>query len=310
MKKINNDTLNEKTQKLISEIEELTDKKIVIETDTEQTTSYIDLSHSEHVVEDDQIVITITNSPNVEYMIIHELFHIKLDFSDFTKMSVNLYGNDANFNQQSQITASSLKGIVDHRMIAYWEQEGGFRTESIQKSLNAGTIEMLAAEGTEAEDSELVLYRTLVMLDNFNEETIGGYEQPSTIAQKLNDVIQDVTNKNQHYSALVRLFFEFDNNIKILGYIDLLHTQLITLTPIFSERQLRLTVNQVIEIVHTDLITRDNIHPFVLEMKSSHQNSGFIEISNKNQNPDFFKELYQTNLADFLAEYNIDYLIR
>lgn len=311
MKKISISTLSDKTQKLINEIEKMTNKVIIIETETEETTSYIDLSQSEHSVDGNEIIISITSSPNIEYMIVHELFHIKLDNSDFTKLSINLFGSDASFNQQSQITASSLKGIVDHRMIEFWEYAEGFRTEDIQKSLDAGTLEMLEATGSNASNGELVLYRTLVMLDNFNENTaVKDYEQPLLIANKLNEAIQEITNKNQHYAALVRLFTEFDNNIKILGYIDLLHTQLITLTPIFSQRQLRLTVNQVIEILHTDFVTKENVHPFVLEMKSSHQNSGYINISNKDQNPDFFKQIYQQNLADFLSEYKIDYLIR
>ncbi|MGR3742301.1 hypothetical protein [Companilactobacillus sp. DQM5] len=308
MKRIVINNLSDKLQNLIKEVSELAQKEIIINFENERTTPYIELSQSEHKVSGNVINIEIKNSPNIEYMIAHELFHIKLDYSDFTKLNFNLYSSDANFNQQAQATAVSLKTVIDHRLIKNWELSNEFITTDIQESINYGAKEMLAADEVNASDEQLILYRTLIMLDNDIYDS--KYITANDLAKRLNEVIGDIQNSTQHHSALVRLFNTFDGNVKNIGYIDLMHNQFTTLTPIFSKRQLRLEVNQIFEVLHTEFVNKQNTHPYILLTKNNNQNAGIIEIPVNKQIPDFFKELYSMTLLDFLDSYHIEYLLR
>ncbi|MDO1604628.1 hypothetical protein Q2T76_01005 [Lactobacillus sp. YT155] len=308
MKKIDINSFSTRANQLYQQIIDLSDKEIEIEVDNEKTDSFLNLNQSQHSVSGEVITIQITNSPNIEYMLIHELLHIKLDFGDYSKMEFNLFSSDASFNQQAQTTAMALKEVIDHRLISEWEQAEKVRDEEIQDSLNQGTSELLAADGQAVDDEKLILYRTLIMLDNqyFDQK----YPQAYELAQTINESISEVTNKTQYHSALVQLFKDFDESIQKYGYIDLLHNQFVTVTPVLSQRQLRLAVNQIFELVHTEFVNQKNQRPYILETKSNLQNSGVIEFTQQETTPEFFQNTYQMKVADLLDKYQIDYIIR
>lgn len=308
MKKIDINSFSTRANQLYQQIIDLSDKEIEIEVDNEKTDSFLNLNQSQHSVSGEVITIQITNSPNIEYMLIHELLHIKLDFGDYSKIEFNLFSSDASFNQQAQTTAMALKEVIDHRLISNWEQIEKLRDEEIQDSLNQGTSALLAADGQAVDDEKLILYRTLIMLDNqyFDKK----YPQAYELAQTINESISEVTNKTQYHSALVQLFKIFDESIQKYGYIDLLHNQFVTITPVLSQRQLRLEVNQIFELVHTEFVNQKNQRPYILETKSNLQNSGVIEFTQQEATPEFFQNTYQMKVADLLDKYQIDYIIR
>lgn len=312
MKILDIETLDDKTVALIKKLEELTKKKIKIEYENVEIDDYIYLSQSKHIEKNDEILITIEKTPNINYMISHELFHILLNCQEYSDISIDLFTDNAGFNSQEQATAQSLKGILDHRIIEKWEIAENVRTEEIQSSLNQGTKILLAAKDIQAPEDQLVLYRMLLILDNYSKDIlqIDDYQKPKQIAQNINQELIDISNKSQYFHALTNLFAKFDREIQSLGYIDLKHQELVTITPVFSNRQLRLVTNQVIEILHSDYLTKGKKDAYVIRLKSGEQNIGVFELNKKQKDPKYFQELYQMNLGEFLKQFNINYLIR
>lgn len=312
MKTLDIETLNNKIQDLIQKVEKLANKKIKIEYDDSTVDDYIYLSQSKHVENADEIVITIEKSPEVNYMISHELFHIILNYQNYSKLSFLLFSENPSFNNQEQATAESLKGILDHRIIGKWEIDEGFRSETVQNSLDMGTKELLLAKEIDASDNQLVLYRMLLMLDNYSEEIaqLKNYDASKKVAEAINSHIGNVENKLQYHHVLTEMFTEFDKEIQGLGYVNLNHQKLVTVTPVFSNRQLRLATNQVVEILHSDYKTKNKKDAYNIQLKNNEQNVGVFELSKQQKEPKYFQELYQMKLEDFLAEFKIEYLIR
>ena len=110
--------------------------------------------------------------------------------------------------------------------------------------------------------------------------------------------------------TVVKLFKAFDDELSKLGMIPMNMTEFATLSVVLSERQMRLQVRQLFNIVHSPL--DDNLtfkSAYVGQWKNDGQNS-FVLADPGKDSAKKFVEYYNMKVTDFLDSIGIEYLKR
>jgi hypothetical protein len=210
------------------------------------------------------------------------------------------------------------------RAIIYREQAShGMLTQAVVHGMVSGVQQTLTPETTDNNSENALRLLTLldlqVFLHSVPQETndimatmAQQYPQSWTAAQKIFDAmkVDDIKNAFGVHRAVVTAFKMFDEQMITWGLPEIHADEFATLTPVLSERQLRLPLAQVFDIKHLTMQDRHtDKEAYAGLLKVSGQNSFVLSVPDDNL-AKFFKELYQTPVKEVLVKIGQPFAIR
>ena len=149
---------------------------------------------------------------------------------------------------------------------------------------------------------------TAIYTDSFADAFPESWEAAGNIFATMK--VDDIKDPFTVHRAVIAAFKGFDAQMIAWNLPELQALEFATLTPVLSERQLRLPLAQVFDIKHTEMTDRNTEKSaYVGLSKSEGQNSFVISAPDENQ-PEFFKALYQTPVREVLEQIGQPFVVR
>lgn len=318
MKRIELKELPELIVKQVENIEQQYSKKIEVFSDYEQQ-DFLTLDQADHVIKDDIIKISITNEKYAEFVLSHELHHIELELSDEPSISSALTTGKQDFDGRVLAIANSVFETLEHVTVLKKQKEDGTYTDEIKTEYLKG-IEAALHPKVELDRANMRFYRTLIMLDGmifsehacddeWQQEFAMSYKYADKMAKIIED--NDLTVPFQFRRALVNTLDAYNEIIISNGYQGLHFHTFLNITPVVSKRQLRLSLNQVYQIKHSEFRNRATGRDgFVLIGINDGQGVATLNLDPQKVTPEFYKTFYQYTVEQVFKEQGTKYLIR
>jgi hypothetical protein len=270
-----------------------------------------------------RLMIEITDTTAPDFMATDELLHMMLTLHGYPQIFFQLEAPEPELTEQLMVMATYLYQPV-MRAIIYREQAShGLLTRDVAEAYVQGVMNTLTSEV--AGDKQEAALRLLTLLDakiflrNYPDSTaeweaefVQAFPEAWQAAELLVDqlVLDSIKDPASVHRAIVTAFKGFDAQMLMWELPELFNTEFTTVTPVLSERQLRLTVNQVFEVKHADFKNRaTNGDAYIALAKNDGQNSFVITPSQEDQ-ANWFKEFYQTPVQDILDAMKLPYTVR
>lgn len=318
MKRIELKELPELIVKQVENIEQQYNKKIEVFSDYEQQ-DFLTLDQADHVIKDDIIKVSITNEKYAEFVLSHELHHIELELSDEPSISSALTTGKQDFDGRVLAIANSVFETLEHVTVLKKQREDGTYTDEIKTEYLKG-IEAALHPKVELDRANMRFYRTLIMLDGmifsehacddeWQQEFAMSYKYADKMAKIIED--NDLTVPFQFRRALVNTLDAYNEIIISNGYQGLHFHTFLNITPVVSKRQLRLSLNQVYQIKHSEFRNRATGRDgFVLIGINDGQGVATLNLDPQKVTPEFYKTFYQYTVEQVFKEQGTKYLIR
>lgn len=318
MEKIDTSNLSENIVNQISKIEQLTDKKVEIYSDYSDH-SFLTLDQASHETEHDKVTVTITNKKYLEFVLLHELYHVELENSGEPLISCAVTSGNADFDGRVLSTANSLFESLEHTMIVQKQIDDGSYTEDIKKEYLKG-IEHALNPNVQLDPANMRFYRSLIIFDGMifgehdrDDDWKLDFPVSFKVASKLVKQAEenDLTKPFQFRRALINVLEEYNDLIISSGYEGMHYHEFLNVTPIVSERQLRLNLNQTFNIKHSPYKNRaTGDDAFALIAINDGQSVATLGFDSTKVNPEFYKAYYQRTLKETFAKNGIKYQLR
>lgn len=263
---------------------------------------------------DGSLTINVQDVTAIDYTVSHELLHLKLALEGYPKVGWQLTSGDRELDQQLVVTATDLTNSLLHVPIVKRQQALGVLTADVQKQYWQGVLNLLPAEDLKQPDP-LLVFRVLTLVD-----ALAFFQGDPTVMAKDCDqryrnafpaaqaFYATMTAKSLatpfHYRrALVRLYVAFDEWLAENDLPTAKQNQFTTVPAIFSERQTRLEVRQVFQILHSELVTANGKKAAYIGLGINDDQNAFV-LTVPKQVPDqaaYFQKIYSMSVADFYA---------
>lgn len=270
-----------------------------------------------------RLMVEVTDGTAPDFLATSELLMMLLTLNGYPQIYFQLKDEDIDLTDQLMVMTTHLYQPA-LRAIIYREQAAhGMLTADVVKGMVAGVQQTLTPE-TAQDNSEnalrlLTLLDLQVFLHNAPEETDAivetmaeRYPQAWTAAQKIFYAmrVDDIKNAFTVHRAVVAAFKLFDEQMVTWNLPEIHADEFATLTPVLSERQLRLPLAQVFDIKHLTMQDRNTgKEAYAGLLKTSGQNS-FVLAAPDDDLASFFKELYQTPVKEVLVKLGQPFAIR
>ena len=262
--------------------------------------------------------IHIVDATDVDYTLSHELLHILLQEMNYPTTGTAVHAPEKEFNDQMRAIAGGLEAGVIHTMIAGWQHDNGLLTPEVKKMVRSG-VEADITDETTTEDDGNLLARILTVLDGLtvlggpdNDMVSAWYSKYPTalgIASALWQTIQDtdITDARGYRSGIVKVFKKFNEALKPFG-AELDFANFICVTPVFSARQLRLSLNQLYLLQDSPYQSdKAKTTAYAALGKSDGQCAFVLQLDSDETTPEYFQTLYAKPLSEVLESYGIGY---
>lgn len=110
--------------------------------------------------------------------------------------------------------------------------------------------------------------------------------------------------------SIVKIYSRFDQQMQDWGLPALHNNEYTTLSPVLSDRQLRLSLRQVFEIYHSDMKERGTSKRAYVGIRRSDGQNSFTMPAPNPESPEEFKRIYAQPVKKFLEEHSIPYIVR
>ncbi|MCE8501551.1 hypothetical protein QY881_03275 [Latilactobacillus sakei] len=279
---------------------------------------------AQRVMNDDgSLAILLTDATAVDYSLSHELLHLLLLSTGFPQVLEDVTTENVQLDEQLMATGMTLYNAAVHTIIQQEQVAHGFVDTETKQAYLEGFRDNMTPEKDDPEN-QWVIYRVLTLLDalvffdggnqQLDNQWTTDYPVAYPQAQILYQVLQRKTIDSPFTlrRAVINLWVAFDRVLETLGFAATNLQQLLTLTPVLSERQLRLDVRQVYDILHSDhlLANKTQQMAYVGIGKSDQQNAFVLSVSDKEATPEYFQRLYDLSVRDFLNEIEMPYSLR
>ncbi|WP_288635919.1 IpaB/EvcA family protein [uncultured Limosilactobacillus sp.] len=264
------------------------------------------------------IIVTDLTEPN--YTASHELLHLLMLLRGFPQIFFQLSLGDQQLDEQMMIMSTDLYNVAIHRVVVAEQRKHGLINDQVEAEYLRGIEHTLTPEGG-ADDEEKTL-RLLTLLDalvfygdHFSQyETALQEKYPTALAaaQKIYREIaaKPIQSPFDMRRSIVKIYSLFDQQMQDWGLPALHNNEYTTLSPVLSDRQLRLSLRQVFEIYHSDMKERGTSkRAYVGIRRSDGQNSFTLPAPNP-ESPEEFKRIYAQPVKKFLEEHSIPYIVR
>lgn len=311
---------------LLAEVQKHYPQPIQI-TVTPQASGNLTHDQSEQVMhKDGSLEIHIKDRTNVDYTLSHELLHMLLGYRGFSEISFPVSSGVPQMDEQIGATATSLYNSAAHILILEEQQAHGILNDTVAQDFMAGLYEAVPMEDANHPNDQLLIYRMLSLLDalvfantalgdvkNVHNVLITKYPQALEYAEALYGALtaKKVTDPFSFRRAVIAAFKAFREIINRLNFVPMNHAQFAVLEPVYSKRQLRLSLNQVVEVLHseyTDLTTKQRA--YIAIGKNDEQAAFVFRDLPEDMSAEQFQALYQENLETVLTQEHVSYGIR
>lgn len=263
------------------------------------------------------IIVTDLTAPN--YTASHELLHLLMLLRGFPQIFFQLSLGDRQLDEQMMIMATDLYNVAMHRVVVAEQRKHGLIDETIEKEYLKGIQATLTKE-TQDDDERTLRLITLLdalvfygdHLDQYADQLKADYPTAFAAAEK---IYAEMTKKPidspfEMRRNVIKAFTLFDQQMEEWGLPALHNDKFTTLSPVLSERQLRLAVRQVFEIFHSDLKDRQNGKRAYIGLRRSDGQNSFTMDAPQPETPEEFKKLYAMPVKQFLEEHHVPYIVR
>ena len=226
---------------------------------------------------------------------------------------------DKELDEQMMIMSTDLYNVAMHRVVVAEQRKHGFINDQIEEEYLKGIEHTLTPE--KEEDDERTL-RLLTLLDAlvFYGDNLSKYEKvleekyPLALAAA-KKIYAEITNKPikspfDMRRSIIKIYSLFDQQMQDWGLPALHNNEYTTLSPVLSERQLRLEMRQVFEIYHSDMKERGTDKRAYVGLRRSDGQNSFTLPTPANNAPEEFKKIYDQPVKEFLEQNSVPYIVR
>lgn len=269
-----------------------------------------------------RMMLEVTDMTAPDYVATHELLHMVLSLNGFPQVFFQLENEDEQLTEQMIVMGTYLYQPAAN-IIVYREQaKHGLMTEEVVAAYAKGVLSQLTKEdGTRSESALrfLTLLDAKIFMaaagmdtekytDSFNDLYPEAWAAAGELFDKMN--VEQVQDPASVHHAIMEVFDGFDTQMKVWDLPILNAKEFVTVTPVLSERQMRLKVNQVFEIKHVPYINRTTkTAAFVGLGKKDKQNS-FVLAVPVDATPEFFKETYNLTVQELFDQLQQPFTLR
>lgn len=266
------------------------------------------------------LMITLTDLMEPDYTASHELLHLLMLLQGFPQIFFQLSLGEDELDEQMMIMATDLYNVAMHTVVVDEQRRHELITPQIEAEYLAGIHATLSDEGDQVDNERTLRLLTLLdalvfygdHLDQVQADLNQRYPSALKTAQALYAQAFDkaVDSPYAMRRVIVRLFKLFDEQMHAWQLPPLHNTEFTTVSPVLSERQLRLSVKQVFEIFHSDMQNRESgKRAYVGLRRNDRQNSFVIDAPQGNTAAEFVS-LYAQPVQEFLDQHGIPYIVR
>lgn len=263
------------------------------------------------------IIVTDLTAPN--YTASHELLHLLMLLRGFPQIFFQLSLGDKQLDEQMMIMATDLYNVAMHRVVVAEQRKHGLIDEQIEAEYLKGIEHTLTKENGDDDERTLRLLTLLDALvfygdhiDQYADTLKDNYPVAFAAAQKLYGEItaKSIKSPFDMRRCVIKVFSLFDRQMEEWGLPALNNNKFTTLSPVLSERQLRLEVRQVFEIFHSDMKDRHNGRRAYVGLRRSDGQNSFVMDAPHPDTPEEFKRIYSLPVKEFLEKEHVPYIVR
>lgn len=269
-----------------------------------------------------RMAIEVNDLTAADVLATDELLHIMLSLNGYPQLFFQLaVEKDESLTEQMMVMTSYLYQPVIHSIIYREQAKHGQLTGKVIQAYLRGVADTLEPE--QGDDMAQAALRVMVLLDArvflaaAEAESDGKHLEASyplawQAAGRLYQTMdsENITDPFTMHRAIEAVFSGFDEQMADWKLPLLNAKEFVTVTPVLSQRQLRLKVNQVFDIKHVPFTVRDtNQAAYVGLNKADNQNS-FVLPTPDGEQQTFFLAFYQMTVQDLFAQLKQPYTVR
>lgn len=264
------------------------------------------------------IIVTDLTEPN--YTASHELLHLLMLLRGFPQIFFQLSLGDKELDEQMMIMSTDLYNVAMHRVIVAEQRKHNLINDQIEEEYLKGIEHTLTKEGGKDDDERTLRLLTLLdalvffgdHLDKYESILKENYPIALAAAKKIYAEIttKPIKNPFDMRRTIVKIYSLFDQQMQDWGLPALHNNEYTTVSPVLSERQLRLEVRQVFEIYHSDMKERGTKKRAYVGLRRSDGQDSFTMAAPLPETPETFKRIYAMPVKKFLEEHSVPYIVR
>ena len=311
--------LNDQTQSWIQAVEGQTNHPVTIEF-ADKKAGYLRHDQAQLVLRDGAVHVKVFDITEPNYTVAHELLHFLLVVRNVPQVAFNLTTGKQDLDLKLMTVGVELYDSVLHFAVYRDQRNRGLITEEDEELYFKGILATLQPEPADGHNDGWMSFRLLTLFDALiffveQQEAILPKLQelyPKTLqaAQKLYELAsaKPLVDAHAMRRTVVKLYKAFDQQLERWGLVSMYLTDFVTLTPVLSDRQLRLEVRQLFTIYHSEWTAKlHHRSGYIGRWKNDEQNSFVIPEPQKNA-PETFTRLYEMKVADFMERMGLEYL--
>lgn len=311
--------LNQANQELLDQVNQLYPEGTVFVQFHGEKSGYVRHDQATQKTIPGALVIIVTDLTAPNYTASHELLHLLMLLRGFPQIFFQLSLGDQQLDEQMMIMSTDLYNVAMHRVVVAEQRKHGLINETIEEQYLKGIEHTLTPEADNDDERAL---RLLTLLDAlvFYGENLPKYEArlqenyPEALAAA-KKIYADITAKAikspfDMRRTIVKLYSLFDTQMQAWGLPALHQNEYTTLSPVLSERQLRLEMRQVFEIFHSDMKERGSEKRAYVGVRRSDGQNSFTLSEPAGNAPEEFKKIYDQPVKEFLEQHSVPYIVR
>lgn len=264
------------------------------------------------------IIVTDLTAPN--YTASHELLHLLMLLKGFPQIFFQLSLGNKELDEQMMIMSTDLYNVAIHRVVVAEQRKHGLIDDQIEEEYWRGVEHTLTKEGAKDDDERTL--RLLTGLDalvfygdhfaKFADRFEENYPVALEAAQKIYKQItaKPIKSPFDMRRTIIKIYSLFDAQMQEWGLPALHNNEYTTVSPVLSERQLRLEMRQVFEIFHSDMKERGTTKRAYVGLRRSDGQNSFTLATPAGNSPEYFKRVYDMPVKKFLEEHSVPYIVR
>ena len=232
------------------------------------------------------IIVTDLTEPN--YTASHELLHLLMLLKGFPQIFFQLSLGDKELDEQMMIMSTDLYNVAVHRVVVAEQRKHGLINDQIEEEYWKGVEHTLTKEGAKDDDERTLRLLTILdalvfygdHFDKFADRFKENYPEALAAAQKIYDEItaKPIKSPFDMRRTIIKVYSLFDEQMQQWGLPALHNNEYTTVSPVLSERQLRLEMRQVFEIFHSDMKERGATKRAYVGLRRSDRQSSFTQM--------------------------------
>lgn len=268
-----------------------------------------------------RLLVELPDATAADFQIGDSLLQMLLSFNNAVpQIFFALTFNDQALDEQLIAYATRLYQTVMHAITYPELAKKDLLTADVKQSYLAGLQAAITPETGDIDDESL--WRLVHLLDAQvlfakDKAVLADLQTAYPLAFKASAdlmapiLAEDLTQGRLVRKRIVGLFAGVDDILTSWGKPTLNAREYVTLSSVFSERQLSLPVKQVFDIYHSEMLDfRTQARAFVGLNKSDRQNSFTVSAPTDGQSPAFFTELYALTVKELFEQLGLPYMTR